>query len=111
MKVTINLNYNNQTLGKIVGKVNAGIKDARNCCLFTLDSFNTEIETSKEEKDSILNVLMKPITEEGYSYFFTKNKNNLFSKCPFVDKVINIELIPEKDNFKLRFNDKMYAFR
>lgn len=111
MKITINLNYNKQTLGTIIGRLNAGIKDAKNCCIFDLDSFKTEFETSEEDKKNVLNCVIKVITDEGYDYYFSNNKNNFIRKCPFREKVINVELIPEENNLKLKFGDKIYSFK
>ena len=110
MKVTVNLNYNKQTLATVVGNLNAGIKDGKDCCYFNLLSFTTEFKTSEEDKKNVLDTICKMLTDEGYLYYFTKNKNNIYSKCPFREKVINVGLTPSENNFDLVVNDKIYRF-
>ena len=109
MKVTLNLNYNKQTLATLVGRVTAGIKNSEDCCYFNLDSFTTEFNTSDEDKNNIINTLAKLLTDEGYKFFFTK-LNNIFKQCPYRDKVINAELLYKNDKLVLSIYGNIYGF-
>ena len=73
----------------IVGNLTPCIKDGNKAVIFNVDSTKSDFDFPENEKKIVQDKICELIINDGYKYYYTKDKQNVISMCPYKDKIIN----------------------
>lgn len=86
--ITVKIKTKEQDLMTINGDLYPCIKNGNKACTFQCKSTISEFEIEEKIQQTIKDIVSKTVSEEGYAYYYTNNKDNAITKCPFRNKTI-----------------------
>lgn len=108
MKVTVSINTLDHEIMSIVGDLQPCIIESKRACTFRISEAKTEYEIGEKETQSLKDIVIQAITNEGLEYYYKNNKDNILTKCPYREKTIKAFISSEDEKVKLEIGGKTF---
>jgi hypothetical protein len=108
MKVTVSINTADHEIMNIIGDLQPCIIESKRACTFRISTVKTDYEIGEKETQSLKDIVIQAITNEGLEYYYKNNKDNILMKCPYREKTVKAFVSNEGDKIKLEIGGKTF---